>query len=143
MRWIGTLAASLAVLVAACSRREADVEAEPASEESSVSLSESLIAEGVNVVQATLTEWKVALSQDSIPAGTVAFMVHNGGTVEHALELEATGDGGEWQTDALAAGGSVTMSLNLEPGVYEVYCPVNADGTNHPQSGMRTRLRVY
>lgn len=147
MKWIGALAASLAVLTAACSNDqetqvdpETQFDADPATEQSKAV---SQIEPGVQVVQATLSEWKIALSQDSIPAGPVAFQVSNSGSVEHAFEVEGTQDNGEWETDALAPGGSVTMSLNLEPGVYEVYCPVNANGTNHKERGMRTRLRVY
>ena len=143
MRWIGALAASLAVLTAACNDQEADFEVAPATEQSREARTEAQIEQGVTVIEATLNESNIALSQDSIPAGTVAFQVRNSGSAEHALEVEGIQGDGEWKTDALAPGGSVTMSLNLEPGIYEVYCPISTDGTSHKQRGMRTRLHVY
>lgn len=139
MRWMGALAASLAV-VTACMSPETEVGTEPAAEEAAAGA--SLIEEGVTLVDVTLAEGKLALSQDSIPAGTVAFQVRNGGTAEHAFAVKGTGGDGEWKTDPLAPGGIVTMSLNLEPGVYEVDSPAAAGGTTQPR-GMRTRLRVY
>lgn len=92
-------------------------------------------------VNATLTEWSVTLSQDSVPAGPIAFNVRNSGSVVHRFEVE--GNGEEWESEDIAAGDEVTMSLNLEPGVYEVYCPIVAGGVNHEERGMTTSLRVY
>lgn len=92
-------------------------------------------------VSATLTEWSVSLSQDSVPAGPIAFDVRNAGAVEHRFEVE--GGGEEWETENIAPGGDVTMSVNLSPGTYEVYCPIEAGGVNHAERGMRTTLRVY
>jgi uncharacterized cupredoxin-like copper-binding protein len=143
MRWISAVAASLAVLTAACNDRELEYDAEPATEQSGEVSSEALIEEGVAVVEATLSEWKIALSRDSIPAGPVAFQIRNSGSAEHAFEVEGAQADGEFKSDPLAAGETVTMSMNLKPGIYEVYCPLSVDGTTHRQAGMRTRLRVY
>lgn len=95
----------------------------------------------VRNVNATLTEWSVTLSQDSVPAGAIAFNVRNTGTMTHRFEVE--GNGEEWATEDLVAGGDITMSLNLTPGTYEVYCPIVAGGVNHEERGMTTALRVY
>jgi plastocyanin len=92
-------------------------------------------------VEATLTEWSVTLSQDSVAAGAIAFNVRNSGSVVHRFEVE--GNGEEWETDDLNPGDTVTMSVSLEPGVYEVYCPVEEDGMTHQERGMTTTLRVY
>lgn len=95
----------------------------------------------VRNVAATLTEWSVTLSQDSVPAGAIAFNVRNTGTATHRFEVE--GNGEEWATEDLAPGGDITMSLNLAAGEYEVYCPIVAGGVNHQERGMTTVLRVY
>jgi hypothetical protein len=95
----------------------------------------------VRNVSATLTEWSVTLTQDSVPAGAIAFNVRNGGTMTHRFEVE--GNGQEWATEDLAPGGDITMSVNLTPGTYEVYCPIVAGGVNHEERGMTTVLRVY
>ena len=92
-------------------------------------------------VSASLTEWAVALSQDSVPAGAIAFEVRNAGTMPHRFEVE--GGGEEWATEDIAPGGDITMSVTLEPGEYEVYCPIEGGGRSHAEQGMRTRLRVY
>jgi uncharacterized cupredoxin-like copper-binding protein len=143
MKWIGALAASLAVLTGACGDQETEFDAAPAAEQRGEATTEALIEQGVTVVEATLSEWKIALSQDSIPAGTVAFQVRNSGAAEHAFEVEGAGENSEFRSDPLAPGGAVTMTLNLKPGIYEVYCPVSTDGAPHRVNGMRTRLHVY
>lgn len=91
-------------------------------------------------VTATLTEWAIALSADTVRAGRVVFQVTNAGTVEHALEVE--GQGIEQETGRIPAGGSGELTVELSPGTYEVYCPVEDAGGNHQEKGMRTRLVV-
>lgn len=91
-------------------------------------------------VEATLAEWSVTLSQDSVPAGALAFNVRNTGSMVHRFEVE--GNGEEWASEDINPGDEVTMSLNLAPGVYEVYCPIE-DGQSHQARGMTTTLRVY
>lgn len=95
----------------------------------------------VRNVAATLTEWSIALSHDSVPAGAVAFDIRNAGTMPHRFEVE--GNDEEWATDELAPGADITMSLNLSPGAYKVYCPIEGGGQSHEQRGMTTTLRVY
>jgi uncharacterized cupredoxin-like copper-binding protein len=89
-------------------------------------------------VSATLSEWKVELSQPTVTAGPVAFTVTNTGTVPHAFEVE--GQGIEKETEVIQPGASATLKLMLKPGNYEVYCPVGGD--SHKHLGMETHLRV-
>ena len=80
-----------------------------------------------------------ALEPDSITldaAGTTTFRVVNDGDTEHALEVE--GNGIEEETDVLEPGGSAELTVELEEGEYELYCPV--DG--HRQQGMQGTLVV-
>lgn len=95
----------------------------------------------IRTVSVSLTEWAVTLSQDSVPAGAIAFAVRNDGSVVHRFEVE--GNGEEWATEDIAPGGDITMSVTLEPGEYEIYCPIVTGDVNHAERGMRTRLRVY
>jgi plastocyanin len=76
-------------------------------------------------VSAKLSEWKVELSQATVPAGPVTFTVTNTGSIPHAFEVE--GQGIERETAVLQPGSSATLTLTLEPGSYEVYCPVGED----------------
>src|SRR2546425_12554164 len=89
-------------------------------------------------VSAKLSEWKVELSEHSITAGTVTFTVANVGSIPHALEVE--GQGIEQETAVIQPGSSATLTLTLEPGTYEVYCPVGED--SHKKLGMETELKV-
>ena len=89
-------------------------------------------------VSAKLSEWKVELSQGTIPAGSVTFTVTNAGSIPHAFEVE--GQGIEQETRVLQPGASATMTLTLKPGTYELYCPVGND--SHKKLGMETHLKV-
>lgn len=94
----------------------------------------------LRTIDVTLTEWNVGMSQASVAAGAIAFVVRNSGSVVHRFEVE--GNGEEWASEDLNPGDEVTMSLNLTPGTYEVYCPVVVEGTDHRAQGMTTTLRV-
>src|SRR5437867_6315861 len=89
-------------------------------------------------VSAKLSEWKVELSERSVAAGSVTFTVENVGSIPHAFEIE--GQGIEQETAVIQPGSSATLTLTLEPGTYEVYCPVGED--SHKKLGMNTRLTV-
>jgi uncharacterized cupredoxin-like copper-binding protein len=69
--------------------------------------------------------------------GTYTFVLTNGGSFQHALEVE--GRGVEEETDTVAPGstGSVTITFS-KTGTYEFYCPV--DG--HRGKGMQGTLTV-
>jgi uncharacterized cupredoxin-like copper-binding protein len=82
-----------------------------------------------------LIEYQIHMPQ-SVPAGRLAFNVENGGKEDHAFEIE--GNGVHQQTTVLKRGDTTALEVNLKPGTYTVYCPV--DG--HKDKGMRTTLVV-
>ena len=69
-------------------------------------------------------------------AGTYTFRAVNDGSVDHALEIE--GNGVEEETETIPAGESAELSVRLEDGTYELYCPVG----NHKTQGMAGRVVV-
>ena len=89
-------------------------------------------------VAVRLSEWKVALSQPAIAAGTVTFTVTNTGSIPHAFEVQ--GEGIEQETALIQPGASAALTLALKPGRYEVYCPVGED--SHKKLGMDAHLEV-
>jgi plastocyanin len=89
-------------------------------------------------VSAKLSEWTIQLSETTVPAGPVRFTVTNGGSIPHALEVE--GQGAEHETSLIQPGASATLTLTLEPGTYEVYCPVGEN--SHKKLGMEAHLKV-
>ena len=94
-------------------------------------------ASGGEAVELTATEYAFDPSTVSLDAaGKVTFTVSNEGEETHALEVE--GNGVEEETESIAPGDSGTLTVELEPGEYEFYCPI--DG--HKDEGMEGTLVV-
>ena len=89
-------------------------------------------------VTVQLSEWKVALSQQTVAAGLVTFVVTNSGQIPHAIEVE--GEGIEQEIETIQPGATDTLTVTLKPGRYEVYCPVG--NGSHKKLGMETGLTV-
>lgn len=87
-------------------------------------------------VTVTETEFELALSQTSFTPGTYTFVVENTGSIDHALEVE--GQGLEEETETIAPGSSAELTVTLEAGTYELYCPVG----NHRDQGMTLDVDV-
>ena len=93
-------------------------------------------AAGGASVDVTLSEYHIDMPQ-SVPAGTVSFTVANAGSTAHNFEIE--GNGVEKTCAAnLHPGETKTLQVDLKPGSYEVYCPVD----NHKGMGMKLDLKV-
>ena len=87
-------------------------------------------------VAVSLREFAIDMP-DSLPAGPTTFTVTNDGTIEHSFEIE--GQGVEQDLEHhLKPGESMDLQVDLAPGTYEVYCPV--DG--HKEQGMERDLTV-
>ena len=73
---------------------------------------------------------------DTLPAGALGFNVENAGKEDHGLQIE--GNGVSQGTKVLKRGDTASLEVNLKPGTYTVYCPV--DG--HKDKGMRKTITV-
>lgn len=72
----------------------------------------------------------------SLPAGPTVFTVANTGAMVHGFEIE--GVGLERAIERIEPDATETLTVDLAPGTYTVYCPVD----NHRGEGMETELRV-
>jgi len=72
----------------------------------------------------------------NLAAGRVGFNVENAGKEDHAFEIE--GNGIHQKTEVLKQGGTASLTVDLKPGTYTVYCPVK----DHAQKGMKTTITV-
>jgi plastocyanin len=82
------------------------------------------------------TEFALDPSDPSTKAGSVTFDVTNDGSTVHDLEVE--GNGVEESTDPIEAGGNAKLTVDLEPGTYEIYCNI----ADHRDQGMEGTLTV-
>ena len=94
--------------------------------------------EGSSSVSVRLSEWKLELSQLTVPTGEVEFAVTNSGTMLHAFEVE--GQGIEKELEPIKVGGASTLRLTLPPGTYELYCPIGNGA--HKKMGMIAHIEV-
>jgi hypothetical protein len=84
-----------------------------------------------------LTEYAIQMPV-SLAEGPQVFRVTNNGVSVHNLEVEGLGIEEAFESN-LSPGENQTMRLDLEPGTYEVYCPVG----NHREQGMEMQLSVF
>lgn len=110
-----------------------------------------------NDITGSLSEWKIDLSSGAASAGTVNFTITNEGTIEHEFVIVKTDipDGeiplveDKFKEDAegvevidemekMASGVTETLSVNLEPGNYQLVCNI----VSHYGAGMHTSFVV-
>jgi uncharacterized cupredoxin-like copper-binding protein len=87
-------------------------------------------------VDVTMTEYKFDMPTELKP-GKTAFVVKNAGKKKHNLAIKGAGVDRKFQKN-LAPGETRVLHVLLEPGTYEVTCPVDF----HPQKGMKTTVAV-
>jgi uncharacterized cupredoxin-like copper-binding protein len=92
-------------------------------------------AQSVNV---TLSEWKVAVEHDTIPAGPVTFKIKNAGSMSHAFYVR--GPGVAKGSKEIAAGQEAPLTVTLKAGTYELYCPLS--DLSHKTAGMTHTIVV-
>jgi plastocyanin len=96
-------------------------------------------------LQVALGEWSIGLEAKAIRPGPVTLVVTNRGKFRHGFEIQRAGrhqarddDDEELETDKLEPGESARLTLDLEPGVYEIECFVS----HHDEKGMVGTLTV-
>jgi uncharacterized cupredoxin-like copper-binding protein len=93
---------------------------------------------GGGSVDLSATDFKFDPSDPSVKSGNVTFNLKNDGQVSHSLEIEdVNGEDEEIEGD-VQPGQSGTLTVDLKPGTYEFYCPVDS----HKQMGMTGEITV-
>ena len=88
-------------------------------------------------VSATLSEFAIAVSPDTIPAGETTINIDNRGERRHIIEVRHTSRG-RWRTTPIGPGTSVGLSMSLPAGTYDI---VSTD-EDYVSRGMRATLVV-
>ncbi|TMJ96787.1 MAG: hypothetical protein E6G67_04345 [Actinobacteria bacterium] len=70
------------------------------------------------------------------PAGTVTVVMTNPSSIPHAIAVE--GNGVDKKGATVTSSGQSKLTLDLKPGTYEFYCPVDS----HKAAGMKGELTV-
>ena len=96
-------------------------------------------ASGAGAVDLTATDFRFNPSDKTVKSGNVTFNLKNDGQVTHGLEIEDVTPGHDQELEGnVSPGSSGTLSVNLKPGKYTFYCPVD----HHRQMGMEGSFTV-
>ena len=87
-----------------------------------------------STIQVSGTDFEFHPSNISAEPGEVTIELTNDGKSPHAIEVE--GNGVEEESETIDPGEKTTLTVDLEEGEYEVYCPVG----NHKDLGMEGTL---
>jgi uncharacterized cupredoxin-like copper-binding protein len=137
----GVAAVALGLAVAGCGgggSSSSTTAATPSSTTTSAAAGGAAASGGGSAVNVSETEYKLNPSDPTAKAGQVTLKATNDGTVTHSLEVEGTSSGDQELKSELQPGQSGTLTVNLKPGKYEFYCPI--DG--HKDLGMKGEITV-
>jgi uncharacterized cupredoxin-like copper-binding protein len=113
-----------------------DDESGEATEASEAATTEAAGAGGT--VNLSGTDYKFDPSDPTVKAGEVTFVLKNDGQTTHSLEIEDVNGSDQELEGDVAPGESGTLKVNLAPGTYEFYCPVD----DHKGLGMEGEVTV-
>jgi plastocyanin len=134
--WLAALAVGVVVLAATgCSSSSKASTSSPNTSSSPTSAGTVAPGSGTKVTVGE-TEYKLALSTDSFTAGPYTFTAVNNGKIVHALEID--GPGVHAVTGDIEPGQSASVSVELQPGKYDVFCPI----PGHKALGMNAEITV-
>jgi plastocyanin len=91
---------------------------------------------GGETVALTESDFAIDPAEPTVAAGTVTFEISNDGQSPHNIEIE--GNGIEELSDTFEPGASGELTVELEPGTYEMYCAIG----NHRDLGMDGEVTV-
>lgn len=90
------------------------------------------------VVEVEMTEFALEFSQDTFTPGTYTFKAPNAGQFPHTISITGPGVAGATAGGPAQGGEEVSMTVDLQPGTYKVWCPVR----DHEARGMVSEITV-
>lgn len=87
-------------------------------------------------IEVSLTEFEIEM-EVSLMAGITTFIVSNDGSMEHNFALVGEAIDTRFEEN-LAPGETLTLTTALEPGTYDIFCPV----ADHESQGMQLSIQV-
>ena len=91
---------------------------------------------GGQTIEVSATDFEFDPPEISADPGEITFVLTNDGENPHALDIE--GEGVEESSETINAGDTTELTVELEEGTYEIYCPVG----DHKDRGMVGTLTV-
>ncbi|HEY2093560.1 MAG TPA: hypothetical protein VGJ81_16925 [Thermoanaerobaculia bacterium] len=83
-----------------------------------------------------LIEYQISMP-DTLPSGPMTLNIANGGKEDHSLVIDGNGFHA-FLPEPLKRGDRATLDIDLKPGTYQVYCPVEG----HKGKGMSKTVTV-
>jgi uncharacterized cupredoxin-like copper-binding protein len=139
-RFVALLAigAAVAVPIVGCGSSSNDNSTSNAATQASTTGGAAATGAG-GTVNLAATEYKFDPSDPTVKSGKVSFNEKNDGQVTHSLEIEDVTPGHDQELEGdVAPGQSGTLTVDLKPGKYEFYCPID----NHKEMGMEGEITV-
>lgn len=90
------------------------------------------------VISVGLREFALDLSRTTVPSGAYTLIAEQRGQASHALSIEGPGIKDVSTPVIQPGGGNQQLMVMLQPGTYELWCPVG----RHREQGMEATLTV-
>jgi uncharacterized cupredoxin-like copper-binding protein len=132
------LGGAFAVPIAGCGGSSNDNSTTNASTNTSTAAATGAATGAGGTVSLSATDFKFTPSDPTVKSGNVTFTEQNNGQVTHSLEIENVNGQDKELEGTVAPGQTGTLAVNLKPGKYEFYCPVD----NHRGMGMTGEITV-
>jgi hypothetical protein len=89
-------------------------------------------------VTVVMSDFALTLPQQTFPADTYTFRAENTGRSPHTITINGPGVVNQTADGPVQPGQSTEMTVTLQPGTYEMWCPVG----HHRELGMLTSITV-
>jgi uncharacterized cupredoxin-like copper-binding protein len=134
---LAVVVVSVSVIAACGGDENEDTIAAPTTTEGTTGATGAAGGGRAQTVDVSETEFAIDPANPTVKSGTITFNVSNDGEIVHNLEVEGNGIEEELSQD-LQPGDSGKLTVDLQPGTYEWYCPIG----NHAEQGMEGELVV-